>query len=91
MKKLLTYIALIVGALVFAYPFVWMVFATFKPEVELGELSMLPSQWTLASYDLVFNNIPIERSFLNSLIVVTAVTTSALVFGSMASYALAKL
>ena len=91
MRKYLVYTSLIVGALIFAYPFIWMVFATFKPELEIGELALIPSSWTLESYDLVFNNIPIERSFLNSVIVAVAVTGSALVFGSMASYALSKL
>ena len=91
MKKLLAYTALVVGALIFAYPFVWMLAATFKPELEIGDLALLPSRWTVESYDLVFTTIPIGRSFVNSTIVVIAVTASALVFGSMAAYALAKL
>lgn len=85
------YAALVAGMLVFAYPFVWMLFATFKPELELGELAVLPSRWTLESYALVFRNLPIVRAFLNSTLVVAGVTASALVFGSMASYALATL
>ncbi len=91
MKRVLIYIALSLGAVVFGYPFVWMVLATFKPELEIGELAMLPSRWTTESYQLVFETIPIGRAFLNSLIVVTAVTASVLVFGSMAGYSLAKL
>ncbi len=91
MKKALAYIALIAGTVVFAYPFVWMVMATMKPELEIGELALLPSRWTLESYLFVFETIPIGRSFVNSLVVVIAVTGSALVFGSMAAYALSKL
>lgn len=91
MKRVLAYIALVVGALVFAYPFVWMLMATFKPELEIGELALLPSTWTTESYRLVFESIPIGRAFLNSVIVAAAVTTSVLVFGSMAAYALARL
>jgi multiple sugar transport system permease protein len=91
MKKALVYVALLLGAFAFAYPFVWMALATFKPELEIGDLDPLPSRWTLESYRLVFETIPIERAFLNSVLVVVAVTTSALVFGSMAAYALAKL
>jgi multiple sugar transport system permease protein len=90
-KNTLRYIVLVVGALVFAYPFVWMVLATFKKEVEIGELAILPSEWGLESYRMVFETIPIGRSFVNSLIVVVAVTGSVLVFGSMAAHALAKL
>ncbi len=91
MKKALAYIALVLGTVVFAYPFVWMALATFKPELEIGELALWPSRWTLESYRLVFETIPLERAFLNSVIVVVAVTGSALVFGSMAAYALARL
>lgn len=91
MKKPLAYIALVAGALVFAYPFVWMMLATFKPEMEIGSLALLPSEWTLESYRLVFESIPIGRSFLNSLVVVLIVTSSALLFGSMAGYAFTKI
>ncbi|GIV60510.1 MAG: hypothetical protein KatS3mg043_1599 [Rhodothermaceae bacterium] len=91
MKRLPVYLALALGAVVFAYPFVWMALATFKPELEIGDLALLPSRWTLESYRLVFETIPLGRAFLNSVLVVTVVTTSALVFGSMAAYALAKL
>ena len=91
MKKLLTYVVLIVGSVAFVYPFAWMFFASFKPELELDRLSLLPNEWTLDSFALVFTEIPIGRAFLNSVIVAVAVTACALFFGSMASYALAKL
>jgi len=91
MKKIPAYTVLVLGTLVFAYPFVWMLLATFKPELEIGNLNPWPSQWTTDSYDLVFNTIPIGRAFLNSVLVTVAVTLSALVFGSMAAYALSKL
>lgn len=91
MRKFFIYAALVLGALVFGYPFVWMAAATFKPELEIGDLSLLPSRWTTQSYEYVFDSIPLGRAFLNSVIVVSAVTISVLVFGSMIAYALAKL
>ncbi|WP_255311392.1 hypothetical protein [Candidatus Kryptonium thompsonii] len=36
--KILTYFILIIGAFVFAYPFLWMVFATLKPEFEIADI-----------------------------------------------------
>ena len=90
-RRIAMYAVLVFGALVFAYPFVWMALATLKPEIELSHLSVIPQTWSIESYEVVFKNIPIERSFLNSLIVAAAVTASALVFGSMAGYSLAKL
>ena len=91
MKRPFAYLALIAGALVFAYPFVWMALATFKPETEIGALAPLPSRWSLDSYRAVFETIPIGRAFLNSALVTGLVTASALFFGSMAAYALARL
>ena len=90
-SKPLIYIALIIGAVLFAYPFLWMFFATFKPELEIDHLALLPSRWTTESFALVFRSIPIGRAFVNSVIVAFAVTGSALVFGSGAGYALSKL
>ena len=91
MKRVPLYLALLIGAVVFVYPFLWMVFATLKPELEIDQLALLPQTWTTSSYRMVFTAIPIERSLLNSVIVAVCVTGSALVMGSMASYALAKL
>ncbi|MGA7304278.1 MAG: carbohydrate ABC transporter permease [Rhodothermales bacterium] len=91
LPRLLAYLALVLGAVVFAYPFIWMALATLKPEVELSNLNVFPRQWSLESYAVVFRNIPIERAFLNSAVLALFVTTSALVFGSMASYSLSKL
>lgn len=91
MRRIAIYAILVFGALVFAYPFVWMALATFKPEVELSEITVVPTVWTLESFALVFRNIPIERAFLNSVIVALGVVASALVFGSMAAYSLSKL
>ena len=89
--RVLSVSTLVAGAVVFAYPFVWMALATFKPETEISALNPFPSRWTGASYRLVAESIPIGRAFLNSLLVTGLVTASALVFGSMAAYALSKL
>ncbi len=91
MKKITAYTALVVGALIFAYPFVWMLSASFKPEYEIGDMSLMASKWTFASYQLVFDTIPIFSAFLNSIIVSLAVTGAVLFFGSLAAYSLSKL
>jgi multiple sugar transport system permease protein len=91
MKSLLRYGVLIVGAVVFAYPFAWMIAGSFRPELEIGELGLWSRHYTLQSYDMVFSKIPIGRAFLNSLIVSCATTVSVVLFGSMAGYALARL
>ena len=91
LPRVLAIAALVAGAVVFAYPFVWMALATVKPEAEIGALNPLPSVWTAESYRLVFASIPLGRAFLNSVVVTGLVTASALVFGSLAAYGLARL
>jgi len=91
MKKALLYIILIIGAVGFMYPFIWMVSASLAPETEIGKLTFLPSTFTLKSYWQMFSTIPIGRSFVNSLIVSLSVTAGVLVFSSMVGYALSRL
>ncbi|MCH7818580.1 MAG: carbohydrate ABC transporter permease [Candidatus Marinimicrobia bacterium] len=91
LKKTLFYSVLFIGAITFLYPFIWMILATFKPEIEITELTLLPSEFTLRSYELVFNKIPIIRSFLNSLFVSLTATASVLFFSSMVGYSLSRL
>jgi len=91
MKKWGLYISLFLGALVFAYPFIWMIFSTFKPDGEIGNIALLPIEWTITNYQMVFDRIPITKGFFNSLIVTSVVTTSVVIFGSITGYALSRL
>ncbi len=91
MKKLLLYAILVAGAILFMYPFVWMVSATLAPESEISKLVLLPSKFVLKSYEQVFNKIPIARSFFNSVFVTMSITAGVLVFSSMIGYSLSRL
>ncbi len=91
LARALAYAVLAGGAVVFAYPFVWMALATFKPEAEITALNPFPSAWSLESYRLVLGSVPLGRAFLNSVVVTGAVTALALVFGSMAAYGFSRL
>jgi ABC-type glycerol-3-phosphate transport system permease component len=91
MNRILLYAALAAGALIFIYPFLWMLAATFKPEPEIAGFGLFPSHFTFESYQLVFRKIPILRGFANSLLVTIAVTTSVVFFGSIVGYALSLL
>ena len=91
MSKIVRYIFLSLAALVFIYPFLWMLSATLRPENEIGGLDIFPSQLTLNSYLTVFEKIPLLRAFANSLFVSLSVVTSVLLFGSLTGFALARL
>lgn len=91
MRKTIVYGVLAGGAILFGYPFVWMMVGSLKPELDISGLSLLPSSWSLHSYTAVLGKIPLARAFLNSVLVSLATTASVVLFGSMVGYALAKL
>lgn len=91
MKSFVKYGLLSIGLVVFAYPFLWMVSGSLKPELEIWKLNLWSSHFSFSNYERVLTKAPIVRAFLNSLIVSFSVTASVVVFGSMVGYALAKL
>lgn len=91
MKRFLLYGTLVLGALIFLYPFVWMIAATLKPEPEIAGFRIIPRHLTFESYLFVFNKLPVTRGFVNSLFVSIMVTASVVLFGSMTGYALSRL
>ena len=91
MKAFLKYAALLAGAVVFAYPFLWMLAGSLKPELAIANLNLFSGKFSLQSYAQVILKIPIARAFVNSMIVSAATTASVVVFGSMVGYALARL
>ena len=91
MKKIIFYICLAIFALIFIYPFIWMLSASIAPENQIGGLTFLPTDFTLSSFRQMFDKIPIGRAFVNSLLVALSITFGVLVFGSMVGYALSRL
>jgi ABC-type glycerol-3-phosphate transport system permease component len=91
MKKWIIYIVLLFGAVMFIYPFYWMVMASLSPSSDISSLTFLPSSFSLDNYIHMLSKIPIGRAFLNSMIVSICVTSGVLIFSSMVGYALAKL
>lgn len=90
-KKSLLYLILLIGAVSFLYPFVWMIFASLAPDKEIGSLVLFPSHLSLNNYQQLIRKIPVWRALFNSLFVSSLVTLGVLIFGSMTGYALARL
>lgn len=77
----------------FAFPFVWMVLATFKASPEIFRpLPLLPDRFHLDHYRALLDGtwIPFPRQFANSLIVATAQTLGALALSVPAAFVLAR-
>lgn len=90
-RILLLYGVLTAGALAFLFPFYWMVLSTFKTPDEVFRLDLIPSKWSVASYETLFARIPVGRALFNSFVFAGSVTFITLIFTSMAGYALARL
>jgi ABC-type glycerol-3-phosphate transport system permease component len=91
MRTVVRYLFLTLGAVVFAYPFLWMIAGSLKPELEIWGMGLWSDHFSLRSYEMVTTKIPIGRAFLNSIVVSLATTGSVVLFGSMVGYALARL
>jgi ABC-type maltose transport system permease subunit len=87
MRKLLVHIALMVGAIVFSYPFIWLIAATLKPEADISGSLLQASSWSFAHYVSVFESLPVLRGFTNSLIVSGLITFSVVFSGAITGYA----
>jgi multiple sugar transport system permease protein len=91
--KVLAYGWLVFFALATIMPLIWMVSTAFKPNDLVLKLppEIIPSQPTIENFQIFFAQPQALRWILNSVIVVTVLTVSHVVFYSMAGYALAKL
>jgi multiple sugar transport system permease protein len=89
--KFMLYAALLVAALSFIYPFIWMIGGAFAPMHEIGKMTIWPSHATWGNFRSMIEKIPIGRSLINSLLVAFVTTSLVLITGSTVGYALAKM
>lgn len=82
-------VAWVLGLLTF-FPIGWLVLSAFKPAAEAFDPG-LPKHWTLHNLAYVLTKVPFPRYLANSAIVSIVVTALALLFHSMAAYALSRL
>ena len=90
---ILTYIFLIIGAIVMIMPFVWMVSTSVKPDREIfgDTIRWIPTELDLQNYSDAFEQTNMPRLFLNTVIVTAVAVASQVLLGSMAGYAFARL
>lgn len=82
----------VVGIMVFCLlPFYWLINVSLKTGADLSSSSALPAHPSFKNYRSIFHNGDFTNGLRNSAIVATSVTVLALVFGSFAAYALARL
>lgn len=84
-------VTLVIGALITAFPFFWMIASSFKPQREAVQYppSLLPKAPTLEYYLRLFTELDFGRYFVNTVIVVL-IGFIGLFLMAMAGYAFAK-
>ncbi len=92
-RIILGYTTLILIAISMLYPFFAMVNLSFTPENEIfnNTNNLIHLKLTTQNYQKVFEQIPLSRYFLNSLIVATITTFGQVIFSALAGYAFARL
>jgi multiple sugar transport system permease protein len=92
-ERWLLFAGVLALTLVVLLPVLIIVFTAFKPAAEINAYppTLVPGQWTTANFARIFSDLPFARLFLNSFLFAGGVTAFALVFDSLAAYALARL
>lgn len=92
LSRVVLYVALVVMAVPFVYPLLWMFFSTFKPISEIyGSIDLFPKNWTLDAIGKIFTVNPLLPQYANSLYTSVVITAVTVLFASMAGYAFARL
>jgi multiple sugar transport system permease protein len=93
LSRAATLVGLVVLTVVWLGPVIWMYSTALKPE---GEVLKFPPEWlpqrvTLENFQLVIDNYPIFRWYLNDLITACSATLLVLATGSLAGYGFARI
>jgi multiple sugar transport system permease protein len=95
LQRVILYAIMIVIALIFLMPILWMLSTSFKPTSQLfsQQIEWIPKTFTLDNYSKLFSNeqVPVARWFLNSLAIATIATVLTLTVDSLAAYAYARM
>lgn len=86
-------VLLTVGAFAVVYPFLWMVFGSFKTNTDIitEPIQILPREWTLVGFEEVWSETGLARAYINSLGVSTAIVATTLLTSSLGGYIFARL
>ncbi|WP_295119639.1 carbohydrate ABC transporter permease [uncultured Leifsonia sp.] len=84
--------SLTVLVILYAFPFVYMLFTSFKTPIETNAIppQILPSTWTIQNYLNVLSTQGVPESFVNSLQTAVLSTVLSLVLGVPAAYAVTR-
>ncbi|QBR75531.1 carbohydrate ABC transporter permease [Microbacterium sediminis] len=79
-------VLLIAVGIVFVYPFVWLVSASFKPRGEVFDNRLIPETFTLDNYVAVWQEAPLALWLLNTVIVTALAATAVTISSAMVAW-----
>jgi multiple sugar transport system permease protein len=89
------FIAIVIAAISIGmfYPFLWLIFSSFKNggEIVAIPVQLLPREWTLSAYEMVWTRTNLPQAYANSLIISTAVVVTVLFTSSLGGYVFGRL
>jgi trehalose/maltose transport system permease protein len=91
LRPALMWLAVVAIVIFCLFPFYWLINVSLKTGSDLSESNLIPPNPTLDNYDSIFKNGDFTSALRNSVIVTSITTLLALVVGSFAAYALARL
>ena len=90
---IITYVALILGALIMVFPFIWMILTSFKTVAESNAVPpvIFPSAFRWENFKEAVTSLPFLKLYLNTALMILFRVICAVAFSSMAGYAFAML
>lgn len=93
-SKTVTYVVLIIGAVVMLVPFIWMILTAFKSVSEATQVNpfvIFPEEWRTESFQNVSRKMDFVKLYINTLLMILGRIVCAVVTATMAGYALGRL
>jgi multiple sugar transport system permease protein len=90
--QFIAHIAMLVIALAFIVPFLWMLLSSFKTSMEIIKIppTFIPKKFTFSNYKIIFERLNFLRYFMNSIAVSLAITVFSMFASSIAGFVFAK-
>ncbi len=90
-RPLAMWIAVVFICIFCLFPFYWLINVSLKTGSDLSQADLFPPSPTLDNYSSIFKNNDFTSALKNSVIITSVTTILALIVGSFAAYALARL
>ncbi|MCM3695788.1 carbohydrate ABC transporter permease [Microbacterium oleivorans] len=88
-SRIVSIALLVVVTIAFAYPFVWLVSASFKPRGEVFDNKLVPDTFTLENYGQVWQEAPLALWLVNTLVVTVLAAVTVTISSSMVAWGFA--